>query len=258
MTANRRRDPFRPLDLLGVVWSSAAAMSPLFTTVRRLVRGRRITVRLDRGDLAMTVTAFDSRLDMRRLAVGQLDDVRLAANDILWGRNKFTHATAVLRNVHLRQGVPPMLVAAPVELSLDIPGATLDELFLTAGNRFFGEVDADGVARVFWARRPGWGNVEVVTELDGAALFVRPRAVSVARRRWTLPIGTPRYRIQLPELPHGLQLTDVRFEPDLLRLTGIVPEWRLEFSRRRVEVLLHQLSTTGLVNLTRSTLRSVR
>src|SRR3984957_12153470 len=90
----RRFDPFRPIDMLTSLWASgggapgrtgaAAAYRTLFTTVRRMVVGRRLAVRLDDGDLTLTVTEFDSRLDVRRLSVGQLNDVRLAARDISW------------------------------------------------------------------------------------------------------------------------------------------------------------------------------
>ena len=83
----RRFDPFRPIDMLTSLWSAtamapvssgaAAAYRTLFMTVRRLVVGRRIAVQLDDGDLTLTVTEFDSRLDVRGLSVGQLNDVRL-------------------------------------------------------------------------------------------------------------------------------------------------------------------------------------
>lgn len=90
-------DLLRPLDVLSSVWSSAAALPPvssgaavayrtLFMTVKRLVVGRTLNVRLDSGEMTLTVTEFDSRLDVRRLAVGQLNDVRLAAADIRWDK----------------------------------------------------------------------------------------------------------------------------------------------------------------------------
>ena len=44
--------------------------------------------------------------------------------------------------------------------------------------------------------------------------------------------------------------------PGLLRLSGTLPQWQMEISRRRAEVLLYQLSTAGLLSLTRSSLRS--
>src|SRR5690242_20867153 len=90
----RRFDPFRPIDMLTSLWTSAAvapvssgaaaAYRTLFMTVRRLVVGRRLAVRLDNGELTLTITEFESRLDVRGLSVGQLNDVRLTARDIDW------------------------------------------------------------------------------------------------------------------------------------------------------------------------------
>src|SRR6185312_2401736 len=160
----RRFDPFRPIDLLASLWSSAAvapassgaaaAYRTLFMTLRKLVVGRRLTVRLDGGDLALTVTEFDSRLDVRGLSVGQLNDVRLAARDICWHGNRFDRATAVLHNVHMKPTAPPVLVAGPVELTLEMPAPVLDDVFRWAAPRLSGEVSGDGIARLRLARRP--------------------------------------------------------------------------------------------------------
>ena len=139
----RRFDPFRPIDMLTSLWSSAAvapvstgaaaAYRTLFMTVRRLVVGRRLSVRLDDGDLALTVTEFDSGLDVRGLSVGQLNDVRLAARDLSWHGSRFDRATAVLHNVHMKPTAPPVLVAAPVELTLEVPAPTAGRFVRVGG-----------------------------------------------------------------------------------------------------------------------------
>ena len=72
---------------------AAAAYRTLFMTMRKLIEGRRLTVRLDDGDLTMTVRDFDSRLDVRGLSVGQLNDVTLVATDIHWRTSSFDQAT---------------------------------------------------------------------------------------------------------------------------------------------------------------------
>jgi hypothetical protein len=260
----RRWDPFGQLDMLASLWSSAAvapvsggaaaAYRTLFMTLRRLVIGRRLAVRLDDGDLTLTVTEFDSRLDVRGLSVGQLNDVRLAAREIGWKDNRFAQATVVLHNVHMRPSAPPVLVAAPVELTLDVPAAVLDDLFLSAVPRLAGEVGTDGVARLRLARRPALGNLEVDARLDGSTLWLKPRSLVLRRSRLRLPARTPAYPVHLPELPHGLRLTGISFDPDLVRLSGTVPEWRLAVSRKRLEDILNQLSAVGRpLNLTRLT-----
>jgi LmeA-like phospholipid-binding len=228
-------DPFRPLDLVST--GTAATLWTVFVTLRRVVIGRRVTVQAGSSPVTMTVSELESHLDLRRLTFGQLDDVRIAATDIDWGTNRFGHASAVLRNVHIRAGAPPVVVAAPVHLTFDVPTDALDGLFLAIESRFAGAIGDDGVARVRWARRPRLGQMEVDVQLDGSALLLTPRAVILGGRRWKLPKRTPARRLRLPQLPHGLQLTDVRFQPGLLRLTGSLPEWRMDLSRRNLELL---------------------
>ncbi len=258
----RRWDPFRPLDLLASLWSTAAvapmntgaaaAYRTLFLTLRRLVVGRELSVRLDEGDITLTVTEFDSTLDIRGLAVGQLSDVRLAARDIRWDNNRLDRATAVLHNVHLRPAAPPVLVAAPVDLSVELPADGLDELFRLVAPRLAGEIGEDGIARLRLARRPGLGHLEVDAVLDGSTLWLHPRGLVLGRKRVGLPVRTPGYRVHLPELPHGLQLTGISIEPDKLCLSGSLQEWSIDVPGTRIEDVISQLSAVGRpLNLTR-------
>jgi hypothetical protein len=251
----RRWDPFRPLDMLAALWSTAAvapvssgaaaAYKTLFMTLRRLVVGRELTVRLDGGDITLTVTEFDSRLDVRGLAVGQLSDVRLAARDIRWDDNKLDRATAVLHNVHLRPSAPPVLIAAPVDLTVELPTDTLDDLFRLVAPRLAGEIGEDGVARLRFARRPGLGHLEVDALLDGSTLWLKPRGLTLGRTRMRLPGRTPSYPVHLPELPNGLRLTDISIEPDKLCLSGTLQEWRVDVPRTGLEDVINQLSVVG-------------
>lgn len=236
-------DPLRSFVGLANTGAFAAHLTA-FITLRQLVLGRRLAVRLDDGELAMTIVEADSRVGKRGLAVGQLNDVRLVAHQVRWNEHRFGGATAVLHNVHVRPSVPPVLVGAPGELSLDLPAPALDELFRWAAPRLAGEVGPDGVARLRFANRRHAGHVEVAVRLDGTTLWLRPVAIT-RRRRWALPARTPAYPVRLPPLPHGLQLTDVEFDADVMRLTGTVPEWRMELPRTRLEDMIAQLSVVG-------------
>ena len=114
-------DPLRALDVLGSLWSSTGLPSvtsvsaqavavpyrTLFTTLQQLLVGKRVTIRMGDHDVTLTVTELDSELEPRGLAVGQLGEVRVAARDIEWGQQRLQRAVAVLRNVHIRPGVPP-------------------------------------------------------------------------------------------------------------------------------------------------------
>ena len=116
-------------------------------------------------------------------------------------------ATAVLHNVHVRPSAPPVLVAAPVELTLELPATVLDELFRLAAPRLAGEIGPDGIARLRLARRPALGHLEVDANLDGSTLWLKPRGLVLRRRRLRCRSARPAYPVRLPELPHGLQLT---------------------------------------------------
>jgi len=255
-------DPFRPFDVLNSLWSStamapvnsgaAAAYRTLFMTMRKLIEGRRLTVRLDDGDLTMTVRDFDSRLDVRGLSVGQLNDVTLVATDIHWRTSSFDQATVVLHNLHMKPTSPPVLVAAPVDLTLEVPTTALDELFRAVAPRLRGEVGADGVARLRMARHPRMGHAEVEARLDGSTLWLTPRGLTIGSSRWRLPPRIPAYPVRLPEFANGLQLTGVTFDPGVVRLSGTLPQWRAELPRKRLEDIITQLSVAGVVlNLTR-------
>lgn len=243
----RRWDPLRP-----VTTGAAGAYRALFMPMRRLMVGRRMTVGLDDGELRLTVTEFDSRLDLRALSVGQLGAVRIAARDVRWQQSRFDRVSAVLHNVALRPAAPPVLVAAPVDLTVDVSADALDDLLRWTAPRLAGEVGEDGVARLRWARRPEAGHVEVDARLDGSTLCLQPRAVTMRRARWALPGRTPAYRVTLPDLPHGLRLTGVELAPGALRLTATLPHWQLDVPRPALEYLLGQLSVVGRpLNLTR-------
>ena len=63
---------------------------------------------------------------------------------------------------------------------------------------------------------------------------------------------TPAYPVRLPELPHGLVLTEISLAPGVVCLSGTLPEWRMDVPRKRLEDILNQLSVVGVpLNLTR-------
>lgn len=223
MTRPRRFDPFRPVDLLTSLWSATAMVH-----VRRFVVGRRLTLRLDGADLTMTVTELSSRLDARGLATGHVEDFTATVERITWCASYFDRARVTMRNVRVRPGAPPVLVAAPVDLMLDVPAAAVDDLLRAAAPRISAAVGADGVARVRLARRPRLGHLEVEARLDGSTLWLSARRAGLGRWRWRLPARIPAYPVQLPEMAHGLQLTSLTFAPGVVRVSGRLPEWRAD------------------------------
>ena len=89
-------------------------------------------------------------------------------------------------------------------------------------------------------------------DLDGSTLWLKPRGLVLRRRRLRLPDRTPAYPVHLPELPHGLQLTDISIEPDKLCLSGTLPGMADRRPAPRLEDVINQLSVVGRpLNLTR-------
>lgn len=236
-------EPFRPFGRLAAGGSFAAHLTA-FVTLRRLVLGRRLAVRMPGGELVLTLIEADSRVGRRGLAVGRLNDIRLVAEQVRWNEHRFGRAVAVLHDIRVRPSSPPLLVAEPVELTLDIPTGALDELFRWAAPRLAGEVGPDGVARLRLANRRDAGHLEVETRLEESTLWLKPRAIT-RRRRWRLPRHTPSYPVRVPPLPHGLELTAVEFDAHVVRLTGVLPQWRMEIPRTRLEDMISQLSVVG-------------
>jgi hypothetical protein len=259
-------DPLRALDVLGSLWSSTGLPSvtagaaqavavpyrTLFTTLQQLLVGKRVTIGMGDHDVTLTVTELDSELEPRGLAVGQLGEVRVAACDIEWGQHaqqRLQRAVAVLRNVHILPGVPPLVIAAPVELSTALPAKIFDDMLREAAPRLHAQLNADRTAQLHWARRPGWGSLEVDVDAAGTTLWVRPRALVIGltkQRRWSLPRRTPAHPLPLPDLPHGLLVTDVTLGVDSLQISGLLPEWRMDLPLRHLEDVISQLSQGAL------------
>ncbi len=251
----------RALEALGSLWSATglpsvtagaaqAAAVPyrtLFLTLQQLLVGKRVTVRMGDHDVTLTVTALDSELEPGGLTVGQLGEIRVAASDIEWSDQKLQRAEAVLRNVHIRPGVPPLVIAAPVDLSTEVPAKVFDDLLQQAAPRLHTQLTEDSTAQLHWARRPGLGSLEVEVDVIGTTLWVRPRALRTGRhRRWKLPGRTPAHPVPLPDLPHGLLITEVTLGTDSLQISGLLPEWRMDLPLRHLEDVISQLSQGAL------------
>ncbi len=262
-------DAFKPLDALSSFLSSTAgsaltsgpagAYKSLFDTLRKQVVGRQMTVTLKSGEMTLTVTAIDAYLDMRSLSVGQLGDVSISASEIVWNGWQFDKTTAVLHNEHIKPSNTPVLVAAPLDLTIEISTTALDKMIDKASSLLgraapglLGQIDTDGVAQIRWARMPDIGHLEVDATIDGSMLLIKPKMVALRKARWHLPNRLPAYRIQLPKLPRELTPTSVSFSPETLQLTGRMPQWRVEVPRRRIEEAISQLNQVGKsLNLSR-------
>lgn len=222
------------------------AYQALLSTASRLAAGRRVTVRLDAGDLVATVERFDVPLAPTRVAFGKLDDLTLDLSDIHWQGTVFDRLEIVLRNVKVRADPLPMLIAGPVDLSVQVHGEEVAELLAAFEPRLAAGFGRHGLARLWWARRPAMGWLEVAPELHGSGLWLRPRALGWRDRRLRLPAWTPARSVPLTGLPHGLVVSDLELGADNLVVRGRLAHWRVELAKARLENIVAALGAAGL------------
>jgi hypothetical protein len=169
-------------------------------------------------------------------AVGQYGQLRLLARDVEWDDHRLARLEIQARNVHLRPGSKPVLVAAPVRA----------EAFLSAqaATRWLASVSPrlelamhEGVPQVGMVGAP-WLRLEVEPGAGGQSIRVVPRAVYLLDRRLSLP-GVPAFHVPLPDLPFDeVMLTSIEPAPGGFVLRGVLPEWQRPLSRSDLEHLL--------------------
>lgn len=261
-------EPLRALEILASLWSSTGLSSvgagaaqaivvpyrTLLTMLQQVLVDREVTTQVGSHQVTLTLTGLDFKLEPRALAVGQLGEIRVGARDIRWGRYRLEQATAVLSNVHIRPGIPPLIVAAPTELTSTVSAPVVEDVLRARLPWLRSRLGEDGVAQLYWARWPRWGSLEVDIETIGATSQQRtgavvrlwPRALVLGPRRWRLPAWIPPYQIRLPELPYGLLITDVGVGLNSLRLSALLPQWQTELPLRHLEGLITQLNQGAL------------
>jgi hypothetical protein len=250
-------DPFRPLDSFAALWSAtsqtvgpAAMYRSLFETARERLVGRTFTVRTSAASVRLTLAELDAQLEPAALAVGQLGDVRIVARDLTWAEHRIERAVALARNVHVRPAGIPVLVAAPVELTVTVSAATVAALAAARVPWLAADVDDAAVPTVRFSRHPHLGHAEVDVHPDGSTLWVRLRAVHARGRRWSVPARLPAYPVRLRALPSGLQVTRIEQGPGVVHLHGVLPMWRKPMPTGRLNDLLRQVrSASKLLDL---------
>ncbi len=245
-------DPFRPLDSFASLWSTtsqtagpAAMYRSLFETARGRLVGRTFTVRTAGAAVRLTLAELDAQLEPLPLSVGQLGDVRIVADDLTWADYRVERAVAVAHNVHVRPGAVPVLVAAPVELTVTVSAATVVALVHARVPWLVADIAQDAVPTVRWRRKPDLGHAEIDVHPEGSTLWLRPRAVHTRGRRWAIPSRLPAYPVRLRQLPSGLQLTRIEPGPGVLHLHGVLPEWRKPMPTGRLNDLLRQIRSAS-------------
>jgi hypothetical protein len=184
-----------------------------------------------------TFSGTDLTLVLEDLSVEGSD----LARDVEWGDYRFEWLEIQARNVHLRPGTKPVLVAAPIRC----------EAFLSAqaATRWLASVSPrlelamhEGVPQVGLTGAP-WLRLEVEPGAGGQSIRVVPRALHLLDRRLSLRV--PAFHVPLPELPFEVMLTSMEPAPGGFIMRGVLPEWLRPLSRADLERLLATMRGTG-------------
>jgi hypothetical protein len=218
----------------GVIQSVAAA-------ARNQLVDRPTTFRLGDSEIRMVLTELVVDPDPLGAAIGQFDDLRLAARDAEIDGARIDGLRIVARNVHLRPSPQVMLVAAPVELEATIDQRNLDGWFGDVSPPVHVQIDDDAVARVRLVSRPGLGHLEVDPQIQGDVLRLAPRSLVARGRRLDLVSRLPPLTVSLPRLPRGLRIVGLTVGPHEVRVRGVIDQWREPLSVSQLRDFLRRL-----------------
>ena len=168
-------------------------------------------------------------------AIGQYGQVHLRARDVEWAGYRFEWTEVHARNVHLRPGSKPTLVAAPVlfEAFVSVPAASA--WLATVSSRLELAMHA-GVPQVGLVGAP-WVRLEVAAGAGGQSIRIQPRALYLLD--WRMPVPAPSFDVPMPPLPlDDVMITSVEPAPGGFLIKGTLPEWQRSLSRDDLDRLL--------------------
>ena len=217
--------------------------SAIVNGARNWLIGKKRTFSFAGHDLTLVLEDLSVEGSDLARAVGQYGQLRILARDVEWGGYRLEWLEVQAGNMHLRPGIKPVLVAAPVRA----------EAFLSAqaATRWLASVSPrlelamhEGVPQVGMAGAP-WLRLEVEPGAGGQSIRVVPRAVHVLDRRLSLP-GIPAFHVPLPALPvEEVMLTSIEPAPGGFVMRGVLPEWQRPLARSDLERLLATMRGTG-------------
>ena len=165
-TARRRRhrSPVRPSRILPI-----DPLAAILNTVRDRVVGRSRTFRLWGRDVTLTLDDVSiTGSDLAR-SVGQFGNIHIVTRDIHWDVSRIERLEFRARNVHVRPGMPPTLVAAPVSWELwaapSVVAGWLADVAPTHGLEF-----VEGTPLVRLPKAPSWLRLEVRPSAEGRSI----------------------------------------------------------------------------------------
>jgi len=199
----------------------------MFDLLRSRLVGKAVSFGDGQNTVGFTLTSLDASVGQMAAVTGQVDDVSLRADRVTWRSFRFERVSVRLGNYHTRFGVRPVVVAAPIDVSAVLTGEALDAVLAGAVPTCRCEITPAGELRLHWSRRPRWGYVQVMPDVEDGCLVLRPRAAGRGKRAWRLPRWPVPFRPGL-RLPDTVRFTGVELVPGALVAHLRVDAWRLD------------------------------
>jgi len=203
-------------------------------TARAWVIGTKRTVEFYGRDLTLILEDLSLEGSDLPRAVGQYGHVRISARDVEWDGYRLERMEIQARNVHLRPGTKPTLVAAPV-LWEGFVSASVASRWLAAVSPRLELATYAGIPQIGMVGAP-WVRLEVEAGAEGQSIRIQPRALYLLERR--VSVRGPAFRVPLPGLPFEVMLTSVAPAPGGFVMRGALAEWQRPLSRADIERLL--------------------
>ncbi len=209
-------------------------VAALVEAARAWLVGKKRTFRFSGHDLTLTLSDISmGGTDLARV-VGQYGNIVISGRDVQWDAYQFERVEIQARNVHLRPGARPKLVAAPVLLEAFVSASFASHWLATVSPRLQ-VVMKEGVPQVDLMGVP-WVRLELQTAAEGRSISARPRAVYLLD--WRMSLRSPAFFLPIRDLPAGFMLTSVDPAPGGFLIRGQFGEWQQSLSREIIEQLL--------------------
>jgi len=217
------------------------SFAALIEAARSWLIGKKRMVSLAGQDLTLVLEDLSVEGPDLARAIGQYGQVTLRARDVEWAAYRFERTEVRARNVHLRPGTKPTLVAAPVLFEAFVSASAASAWLATVSPGLELVMQA-GVPQVGLVGAP-WVRLEVAAGAGGQSIRIQPRALYLLD--WRVSVPAPTFDVPLPPLPlDDLILTSVDPAPGGFLIRGILPEWQRSLSRDDLDRLLATIRGT--------------
>jgi hypothetical protein len=211
----------------------------LLDAAKELVVGRRLTVPVGEKKVSFVLDGVEVEASDLVRATGHYGQVVVRGRDVEWAEARIARLEVRARNVHLRPGRTPTLVAAPIRWEAQVAASQASAWLSSVAPHLRVAVDDEDGVRVSLAGAAPTVDLQVEPRALGRAVRLVPRSLGWSGRR--IGLRLPGYTVDLRGLPPDVAVTAVEAGGDRVVVRGVVTEWQRSLSRADVDRLLTKL-----------------